>query len=84
MRTLRCNGEQICQPRPRCNREELHETSYLRQGHRDRRRRPTRGHDDAEICKGVVPFVGIQVFALGLVALFPALTTWLPKAVFGP
>ena len=34
--------------------------------------------------KGVVPFVGIQVFTLGLVALFPALTTRLPKAVFGP
>ena len=37
-----------------------------------------------QIYKGVVPFVGIQVFALGLVALFPALTTWLPKVVFGP
>ena len=37
-----------------------------------------------QIYKGVVPFVGIHVFALGLVALFPALTTWLPKVVFGP
>ena len=37
-----------------------------------------------QIYKGVVPFAGIQVFALGLVALFPVLTTWLPKAVFGP
>ncbi|MDD9907229.1 MAG: TRAP transporter large permease subunit [Rhodospirillaceae bacterium] len=37
-----------------------------------------------QIYKGVVPFVGIQVFALGLVALFPALTTWLPQVVFGP
>jgi len=37
-----------------------------------------------QIYKGIVPFVSIQVFALGLVALFPALTTWLPKAVFGP
>ena len=37
-----------------------------------------------QIYKGVIPFVGIQVFALGLVAMFPALTTWLPKVVFGP
>ena len=37
-----------------------------------------------QIYKGVVPFVGIQVFALGVVAAFPALTTWLPSIVFGP
>ena len=33
--------------------------------------------------KGVVPFVAIQVLALGLLALFPALATWLPGVIFG-
>ena len=37
-----------------------------------------------QIYKGVIPFVGIQVVALFLVAAFPELTTWLPKVVFGP
>ncbi len=37
-----------------------------------------------QIYRGVAPFVAIQVFALGVVAVFPALTTWLPSIVFGP
>jgi len=37
-----------------------------------------------QIYKGVIPFVAIQVAALFIVAVFPELTTWLPKIVFGP
>ncbi len=36
-----------------------------------------------QIYKGVAPFVAIQVLALGVVAVFPGLTTWLPRIVFG-
>ncbi|TVQ53406.1 MAG: TRAP transporter large permease subunit [Rhodobacteraceae bacterium] len=36
-----------------------------------------------EIYKGVVPFVIIQLIALGVLAMFPALATWLPGVVFG-
>jgi TRAP-type mannitol/chloroaromatic compound transport system permease large subunit len=35
-----------------------------------------------DIYKGVVPFVGLQVVGLGLIALFPALATWLPAVLF--
>ncbi len=35
------------------------------------------------IYKGVVPFIVIQLAALGLLAFFPAAATWLPKAIFG-
>ena len=37
-----------------------------------------------QLYRGVAPFVVIQVFALGVVAVFPALTTWLPSVIFGP
>jgi len=33
--------------------------------------------------RGVVPFVAMQLVTLLLVALFPAIGTWLPKALFG-
>jgi tripartite ATP-independent transporter DctM subunit len=36
-----------------------------------------------DMYKGVTPFIIIQVCALGLLALFPALATWLPGVVFG-
>jgi TRAP-type mannitol/chloroaromatic compound transport system permease large subunit len=36
-----------------------------------------------EIYRGVVPFVVIQLLALGILAMFPALATWLPGVVFG-
>ena len=36
----------------------------------------------AHIYKGVVPFVGIQLIGLGLLAAFPALATWLPRVLF--
>lgn len=35
------------------------------------------------IYRGVVPFVMIQIFMLIVLAVFPALATWLPKALFG-
>jgi len=36
-----------------------------------------------DIYRGVVPFIAIQVIALGLLAFWPALATWLPDLVYG-
>ena len=36
-----------------------------------------------DIYRGVMPFIGIQLAMLGLLALWPALATWLPKLVYG-
>ncbi|WP_428100370.1 TRAP transporter large permease [Candidatus Rariloculus sp.] len=36
-----------------------------------------------DIYRGVVPFVAIQLFALGMLAAFPELATWLPEIVYG-
>ena len=36
-----------------------------------------------QIYKGVGPFIAIQLLMLGLLALWPAMATWLPKAVYG-
>ncbi len=36
----------------------------------------------AQIYRGIIPFVIIQLFVLALVGLWPALATWLPKALF--
>ncbi len=35
------------------------------------------------IYRGVVPFVGLQLVGLALVAAFPALANWLPSVIFG-
>ncbi|MBY0565176.1 MAG: TRAP transporter large permease subunit [Hyphomonadaceae bacterium] len=35
-----------------------------------------------DIYKGAVPFIGLQILALILVALFPALATWLPGVLY--
>ena len=37
----------------------------------------------ADIYRGAVPFVGLQLLALGIVAAFPGLATWLPGRLFG-
>ena len=37
-----------------------------------------------QIYRGVSPFVGIQIFALLILAAFPALVTWLPDRLYGP
>jgi TRAP-type mannitol/chloroaromatic compound transport system permease large subunit len=34
-----------------------------------------------DIYRGIVPFVLMQLLALVLVFFFPALATWLPKAI---
>ena len=34
-----------------------------------------------DIYRGIVPFVGMQILALVLVFFFPAIATWLPKAI---
>jgi tripartite ATP-independent transporter DctM subunit len=36
-----------------------------------------------DMYRGVVPFIGLEVVALGLVMLFPALATWLPTQLLG-
>ncbi|WP_319582962.1 TRAP transporter large permease subunit [uncultured Pseudodesulfovibrio sp.] len=36
-----------------------------------------------QIYKGIIPFVLLQLFGMGLVILFPELATWLPSVVFG-
>ncbi len=36
-----------------------------------------------QIYKGVMPFILIQLVALGVLALFPGLATWLPDQLFG-
>ena len=35
-----------------------------------------------QIYRGVVPFVVLQLVALGILAMFPALTTWLPSIIY--
>jgi len=37
----------------------------------------------AQIYRGAIPFVGIQLLALLLLALFPDLITWLPNRIYG-
>jgi tripartite ATP-independent transporter DctM subunit len=37
----------------------------------------------SDLYRGVIPFIVIQVAMLGLLALFPALATWLPKVIYG-
>ena len=37
----------------------------------------------AQIYRGVVPFIVIQLLMLGLLAWWPQLATWLPQAVYG-
>jgi tripartite ATP-independent transporter DctM subunit len=34
-----------------------------------------------DMYRGVIPFVTLQIMALGLVFLFPGIATWLPKAI---
>ena len=34
------------------------------------------------IYRGVLPFIGIQILVLGLLALWPKLVTWLPDVVY--
>ncbi|MDD8022558.1 MAG: TRAP transporter large permease subunit [Paracoccaceae bacterium] len=35
----------------------------------------------SDIYRGVIPFIGLQLLALGLVFFFPQLATWLPNAI---
>ena len=36
-----------------------------------------------DIYLGVLPFIGIQIFALSLFWYYPAIVTWLPRLIFG-
>jgi tripartite ATP-independent transporter DctM subunit len=36
-----------------------------------------------QLYRGVIPFIAIQLLALGLLALWPALATWLPGLIYG-
>ena len=42
------------------------------------------GVTTANIYRGAIPFVAIQVAALLLIAAFPELATWLPQKIYGP
>lgn len=35
-----------------------------------------------QMYKGVIPFIGIQIFAMLMLALWPELATWLPEKIF--
>ena len=35
------------------------------------------------VYKGIIPFVGIQILGLVVLALFPGICTWLPSFFFG-
>ncbi|MFH1804866.1 MAG: TRAP transporter large permease subunit [Pseudomonadota bacterium] len=37
----------------------------------------------AQMCRGVVPFIILQIITLALVALFPETATWLPSKIVG-
>lgn len=37
----------------------------------------------SDIYRGVIPFIVIQLVMLGILALFPALATWLPSVIYG-
>jgi len=37
----------------------------------------------ADIYRGVIPFVGLQLFALIVLWFWPSLATWLPKLIYG-
>jgi TRAP-type mannitol/chloroaromatic compound transport system permease large subunit len=41
------------------------------------------GVTTGQIYRGVIPFVGIQVFTLVILAVFPDLVTWLPDRLYG-
>ena len=36
-----------------------------------------------DMYRGALPFVGLQMVALAIVLMFPALATWLPKVIYG-
>ena len=35
-----------------------------------------------DIYRGVIPFIVIQLSAIGIIAVFPGIATWLPRALF--
>jgi len=35
------------------------------------------------IYRGIIPFVGLQLFGLALMIIWPGLVLWIPEAVFG-
>lgn len=41
------------------------------------------GMSTAQLYRGVMPFIAIQLFALALLALWPGLATWLPGVIYG-
>ncbi len=36
-----------------------------------------------QMCRGVLPFIGLQLLTLLLLVAFPALATWLPDRIAG-
>ncbi len=42
-----------------------------------------KGYTMMHVYKGIVPFVGLQILGMVLIAVFPTLATWLPAFFFG-
>src|SRR5690606_2580723 len=40
------------------------------------------GLSTGTIYRSIIPFVAIQIVAIGILAMFPALATWLPTVLF--
>ena len=38
----------------------------------------------ADVIRGILPFLAILLIVLAVITTVPALTLWLPNAVFGP
>jgi len=38
----------------------------------------------SDLYRGALPFIAIQLAMLALLALWPALATWLPERLYGP
>jgi len=36
-----------------------------------------------DLYRGVIPFIGIQLLMLIMLALWPSVTTWLPNIIYG-
>ena len=37
----------------------------------------------SDIYRGVIPFIAIQIFPMGILVFWPELATWLPNLIYG-
>ena len=43
-----------------------------------------KGIDTMTICRGIIPFMIIQLIGVAIIFFFPLIVTWLPKVAYGP